>query len=79
MGYGTGMNLLDDLRKLIQADGRTRYRLSVDGGIEQSALSRLLSGERGLSLASAERLAATLGYRLTLVRLPRRKQRGGDV
>jgi transcriptional regulator with XRE-family HTH domain len=55
------------LRKAIDVAGESgvsRYRISKDTGVEQSALSRFMSGERGLDLVSVEKLAEYLGLEL---------------
>ena len=62
--------LLDTIRRAIEASGHTRYRISQDTGITQSQLSRLMSGERGLSVETIEVLADHLG--LEIVVRPRR-------
>jgi transcriptional regulator with XRE-family HTH domain len=62
--------LLDAIREAIKASGKTRYRIAQESGVAESVLSRLMSGERGLSADALERLADNLG--LDLVR-PRRK------
>ena len=40
--------------------GISRYGISQETGVEQSAPSRFVSGERGLDLSSVEKLAADL-------------------
>ncbi len=54
------------LRKAITSCGVSRYRLAKDTGISESALSRFVSGKRGLDLASAGKLMDRLG--MTLMR-----------
>jgi transcriptional regulator with XRE-family HTH domain len=51
------MTLSQTLLKAIERAGVTRYRISRDTGIEESALSRFVSGKRGLGLDSADALA----------------------
>lgn len=58
--------LLDKLRQAIIASGESRYRIANDAGIAESQLSRLMSGERGISVETAERLAAHLGLKITI-------------
>ena len=55
--------------------GISRYRISKETGVEQSALSRFMSGERGLDLSSVEKLAAYL--ELELVNRDQAKKTGG--
>ena len=44
------------LRSAIQSADDSRYRIAQEAGIEQSALSRFLSGERGLSMEAIDLL-----------------------
>jgi transcriptional regulator with XRE-family HTH domain len=52
--------LLNTLKRAIRKGNKSRYRLAQATGIAESALSRLMSGERGLSIEAAERLATAL-------------------
>jgi len=71
----TGMGrLLDEMRDAIEASGKTRYRIAQESGIAESMLSRLMSGERGLSIDALETLADYLG--LEIVMRPRRRRKG---
>ena len=58
--------LLDAIRRAVEASGQTRYAISKGSGVTQGQLSRLVRGERGLSIESAERLADYLGLRITI-------------
>lgn len=64
--------IYEQLRKVIKASGKSRYRISKDTGIDQSALSFFMSGKLGLSVERLELLAKYLGYRVILER-----KRGG--
>ena len=44
------------LKDAIETSGVTRYRISQETGIEESALSRFMSGKRGLSMEAIDRL-----------------------
>lgn len=66
-------HLWDQVRAAIRASGQTRYRIAQETGIEQSQLSRLMTGERGLSIDALERLADHLG--LEIVIRPKRRER----
>lgn len=46
--------------------GITRYRIAKDAGVEQSQISRLMSGESIPRLDTAEKIAKALDLRLTL-------------
>ncbi len=72
MGMG---QLLDEIRIAIEASRKTRYRIAKDTGISQTQLSRLMSGERGLSIDALETLAGYLG--LKIVVRPKRHRRKG--
>ena len=59
----------DQLRAAIAAAaevGISRYRISRETGVEQSALSRFVHGKQGLDLSSIDRLAAYLGLELVV-------------
>ncbi len=66
--------LLDEIRDAIEASGKTRYRIAQESGIAESMLSRLMSGERGLSIDALETLADYLG--LEIVMRPKRRRKG---
>ncbi|MBL1216015.1 MAG: XRE family transcriptional regulator [Planctomycetes bacterium] len=53
--------ILAAIKTAIRDSGLTQYRIEQDTGIPASAISRLLSGERGLSVENVERLADYLG------------------
>ena len=50
----------------ILASGQSPAAIAKGAGLARSQLSRLLSGERGLSADSIERLAEYLGLRITI-------------
>jgi transcriptional regulator with XRE-family HTH domain len=58
--------ILDTLRRAIREGDKSRYRLAQESGLAESALSRLMSGERGLSIEAAEKLAAALELVITI-------------
>jgi len=51
----------DALRAAIQASPKSVYQICKDSGISQIVVSRFLSGERDIRLATADRLAKALG------------------
>ena len=66
--------LLDAIRKAIEASGKTRYRIAQESGVAESVLSRLMSGERGLSINALEQLADYLDLEIVIrQKRPRRK------
>jgi transcriptional regulator with XRE-family HTH domain len=56
------------LKREIENCGKTRYQISQETGLEQSALSRFINGERSLSLESANILLEYFGYEIKKVR-----------
>ena len=54
----------DVIRHEMTVCGESRYKVSQETGIEQSALSRFMSGERGLSMEALDVLAEYFGYKL---------------
>jgi len=71
--------ILDRLRQAIRESGKTRYRLAEDSGIAESALSRLMSGERGLSIETADKLAETLGLEIIIRPVKREAGKARDA
>ncbi len=67
--------ILDDIRKAIDASDKSRYRMWQETGIAQAQLSKLMHGERGLSLDALERLMDCLGLELVIQPKHRRKGR----
>ena len=67
--------MLDDIRKAIDASDKTRYRIWQETGLTQAHLSKVMSGERGLSLDAMETLADCLGLEITI--RPKRRRKGG--
>jgi len=59
------------IREAIEGADVSRYRIAKETGIEESTLSRFLSGERGLSMEALDTLAMYFGLEL----VPRRKER----
>ena len=52
------------LRWFLEHCGESAYRLDRETGVSNACLSRFLRGERGLTLASVDKLANHLGLRL---------------
>ena len=65
--------ILDAICNAIEGSDKTRYRIAKDTGISQTQLSRLMSGERGLSIDALETLADYFG--LEIVMRPKRRRR----
>jgi len=60
----TSSRLSDQVRKAIDASGKSRYRIAKDLRVSEATLSRFMSGERGLTLTVLDRLADYLGLTL---------------
>ena len=58
--------LSDQIRRAVDDCGRTRYRISKQTGIDQSTLSRFMSGERGLPMNTLDKLADYLDLNITV-------------
>ena len=66
--------MLDTLRKAVEKSDESRYRIGRCSGVSASQLARLVSGERGLSIESAEKLADYLGLEI-IIRHKRRRRK----
>lgn len=56
--------IVDDLLRAIVKSKLSQYQLAKDTAVPQPILSRFLSGQRGISLDTAAKIAAHLGLRL---------------
>ena len=54
----------DALRRAILASPKSVYQISKEAGISQIVISRFVSGERDIRLATADRLAKALGIEI---------------
>lgn len=76
MGYTLGMGQLTKaIAAAVKASDQTPYAIAKGAGVARSQLSRLLSGERGMTTDTIERLADYLGLRITIE--PKGKTRKG--
>ena len=50
----------EQIRTAIQESELTRYEIAKRTGVDQAALSRFMSGERGLSTSSLDKLMVVL-------------------
>jgi len=66
--------ILDDLRRAIVESDKTRYRIAQETGVDESALCRLMTGERGVRLDALEKIAECLGMEIVL--RPKRTRKG---
>ncbi len=58
------LSFADIIRKAIRADGRSLYRLAIDSGVNVAVLQRFTSGERGINLATADKICRAVGLKL---------------
>lgn len=57
-------SISERIREAIERADVSRYQISNDTGIEESALSRFMSRERGLSMEALDALAEYFGLEL---------------
>ena len=59
-----GDSLSEALKEAIRASEMSEYQIAKRAGISQVMISRFLSGERDIRLATADKLAHALGLKL---------------
>jgi transcriptional regulator with XRE-family HTH domain len=64
----------EQLRRAIRRSGLSRYAIAKQTGIQQSQLSRFMSGERGLSIAAIEAICTLIGAGIVTTPKPKRKR-----
>jgi DNA-binding phage protein len=52
------------LKDALRASDKSMYQIAQDAGVSQIVLSRFLSGERDIRMATADKLAEALGLKL---------------
>jgi hypothetical protein len=75
MGKKTPQKLTDQLRAAVVESGLTLGQITRDTGIDKSALSRFVNGERGVSMEAMDTLGKYL--RLRIVADKPRAKKGG--
>jgi transcriptional regulator with XRE-family HTH domain len=58
--------LIDAIRRAVENCDKTQYRIAKESGVSSGQLSRLVRGERGMTVDTIERLADYLGLRITI-------------
>ena len=58
------VRLTDQLRSAIDGSGMSRYAVAKAIGLDQSTLSRFMSGKAGLSIETIDKLGEFLGLQL---------------
>ena len=56
----------EQIRRLIDSSGMSRYEIAKQTGIDQSAISRFMTGERGLSMTALDTLGELLDLEVTM-------------
>jgi transcriptional regulator with XRE-family HTH domain len=59
-----GTKLSDQIRQAVDASGLSRYRICKELGIGEATMSRFMSGQGGLSMATLDVLADLLNLRV---------------
>lgn len=62
------MPILKELRKAVEADGRSQREIAKSAKIHFVTLSRFMTGDRDLSTGATEKLAKALGFAVKLVK-----------
>jgi len=60
-----GDSLSEALKQAVRESEMSEYQIAKRAGISQIMISRFLSGERDIRLATADKLACALGLKLT--------------
>jgi transcriptional regulator with XRE-family HTH domain len=59
-------SIADSLKQAISASDRSVYQIAKESGISQIVITRFLSGERDIRMATADKLARVLNLQLTV-------------
>jgi transcriptional regulator with XRE-family HTH domain len=59
------MNTTEQLQRIIRNCGMTRYELAQRSGVAQAVLSNFMSGNRGMTTDTLDKLAPVLGLRIS--------------
>jgi predicted transcriptional regulator len=62
--------LSDQLRRMIDDSGLTRYEIAKRAAIDESALAKFYNGHAGLSLKAMDRLGECLNLEIIIRRKP---------
>lgn len=58
------LTFTEQLRRLIENSGETRYRIGTETGIDHATISRFMNGKGGLSMPNLDALAEHLGWKV---------------
>ena len=70
--YNAYMGVNDEIRKAIQKNAKSRYRIAKETGLSEALLCLFMKGYRNLRLENLEAVADCIGYKITI----RPKKRG---
>lgn len=65
----TKQTLMEQLKQARENKGYSQERTARESGMTTTNYARIERGEAGTTMATLERIARTLGYRLTLERI----------
>ena len=60
----TSASLTQSLKHAIRNSNQTEYQIAKQSGVSQIVISRFLSGERDIRMATADKLAGVLGLKI---------------
>jgi len=70
------MDTTERIRKLVTKGKLTQYRIAHAAGLDVAQLNRFATGGvKGMTVKTADRILAAMGYRLQVVKDKRRKRR----
>ena len=64
----TPLSLSEALKQAIRQSSKSEYHVAQQAGVSQIVISRFLSGERDIRMATADKLAAVLELKLAVGR-----------
>jgi DNA-binding Xre family transcriptional regulator len=64
--------LSDQVRKAMDDSGVSRYKISQETGIDESALAKFYNGHRGITTSTLDRLGDYLGLRIVMDQKPKK-------
>jgi cyanate lyase len=67
--------LTDQLRRMIDESGLTRYEIAKRTGIDESALAKFYNGQRGVSAEALDALGECLNLEIVMRRKPTKPKR----
>ena len=62
--------LSDQLRQAIDSSGMSRYAIAKAIGLDQSVLSRFMTGKSGLAVETIDKIGGLLGLRIVAQKKP---------